>query len=201
MAGARVIPDDITAGLDENEEAVTRITTTTISTVSTTVPVVPATTIAIGKMDVFAVGDSVMLGSAKKLAAQGITVDATKNRQVGDSLQIFNYYKSVNELGNTVVIHLGTNGITKAATFERILKPLADVPRVIILTMRVPRRASEKINNKIINNLPATHPNVTILDWYTLSKPHPEWFNSDGIHPNAIGQDNYVALILEAVRR
>jgi lysophospholipase L1-like esterase len=165
------------------------------------VPVIPATTIVRGKMDVFAVGDSVMLGSAKKLASYGITVDATKNRQVGDSLQIFNYYKSVNELGNTVVIHLGTNGITKEATFERILKPLADVPRVLILNMRVPRRASEKINNKIINNLPATHPNVTILDWYSLSKPHPEWFNSDGIHPNSLGQDNYVALILQALGR
>jgi lysophospholipase L1-like esterase len=201
MAGARVIPDDITAGLDENEEAVTSITTTTISAVSTTVPVMPATTIVRGKMDVFAVGDSVMLGSAKKLAAQGITVDASKNRQVRDSLQIFNYYKSVNELGNTVIIHLGTNGITKAATFERILKPLADVPRVFVLNMRVPRRASEKINNEIINNLPATHPNVTVLDWYSLSKPHPEWFGSDGIHPNSVGQDNYVAMILQALGR
>ena len=201
MVGARVIPDEITAGLEENEEAVTQITTTTISAVSTTVPVVPATTIARGKMDILAVGDSVMLGSAKKLAAQGITVDASNNRQVLDSLQIFNYYKSVNELGSTVVIHLGTNGITKAATFERILKPLADVPRVIILNMRIPGRASEKINNKIINNLPATHPNVTVLDWYTLSKPHPEWFSSDGIHPSAVGQDNYVALILQALGR
>jgi len=34
-----------------------------------------------------------------------------------------------------------------------------------------------------------------------LSKPHPEWFNSDGIHPNALGQDNYVALILQAIGR
>jgi hypothetical protein len=46
-----------------------------------------------------------------------------------------------------------------------------------------------------------THPNVSILDWYTLSKPHPEWFNSDGIHPNALGQDNYVELILQAIGR
>ena len=152
-------------------------------------------------MDVFAVGDSVMLGSAKKLKSYGITVDAVKNRQVIDAVQIFNYYKSVNELGNTVVIHLGTNGITKAATFERILKPLAGVQRVVVLTMRVPRHASEALNNVVINNLPATHPNVTILDWYSLSKPHPEWFNSDGIHPNAIGQDNYVALILKAIGR
>ena len=201
MAGARVMPDDITAGLNENEGAVTRITTTTIGTGTTTVPLTPTTTLPRGKMDVFAVGDSVMLGSAKKLKSYGITVDASKNRQVIDAVQIFNYYKSVNELGDVVVIHLGTNGITKAATFERILKPLASVKRVVILTMRVPGRASEQLNNEVINNLPATHPNVSILDWYTLSKPHPEWFNSDGIHPNALGQDNYVALILQAIGR
>jgi len=201
MAGARVMPDDITAGLNDNEGAVTRITTTTVSVTPTTVPLVSTTTAPHGVMDVFAVGDSVMLGSAKKLKSYGITVDAVKNRQVIDAVQIFNYYKSVNELGNTVVIHLGTNGITKAATFERILKPLAGVQRVVVLTMRVPRHASEALNNVVINNLPATHPNVTILDWYSLSKPHPEWFNSDGIHPNAIGQDNYVALILKAIGR
>jgi lysophospholipase L1-like esterase len=201
MAGARVIPDDITAGLNENEGAITRITTTTIGTGTTTVPLSPTTTLPRGKMDVFAVGDSVMLGSAKKLKSYGITVDATKNRQVIDAVQIFNYYKSVDELGDVVVIHLGTNGITKAATYERILKPLANVKRVVILTMRVPGRASEKLNNEVINNLPATHSNVSILDWYALSKPHPEWFNSDGIHPNALGQDNYVALILQAIGR
>ena len=201
MAGARVMPDDITAGLNDNEGAVTRITTTTVSVTPTTVPLVSTTAAPHGVMDVFAVGDSVMLGSAKKLKSYGITVDAVKNRQVIDAVQIFNYYKSVNELGNTVVIHLGTNGITKAATFERILKPLAGVQRVVVLTMRVPRHASEALNNVVINNLPATHPNVTILDWYSLSKPHPEWFNSDGIHPNAIGQDNYVALILKAIGR
>jgi peptidoglycan/LPS O-acetylase OafA/YrhL/lysophospholipase L1-like esterase len=201
MAGARVMPDDITAGLNDNEGAVTRITTTTVGSGVTTVPLVPTTTLPRGKMEAFAVGDSVMLGSAKKLKSYGITVDAAKNRQVIDAVQIFNYYKSVNELGDVVVIHLGTNGITKAATFERILKPLANVKRVVILTMRVPRHASEQLNNAVINNLPATHPNVTILDWYTLSKPHPEWFNSDGIHPNAVGQDNYVALILQAIGR
>ena len=201
MAGARVMPDDITAGLNENEGAVTRITTTTIGAGTTTVPLDSTTTQPRGKMDAFAVGDSVMLGSAKKLKSYGITVDASKNRQVIDAVQIFNYYQSVNELGDVVVIHLGTNGITKAATFERILKPLANVKRVVILTMRVPGRASEQLNNAVINNLPATHSNVTILDWYTLSKPHPEWFNSDGIHPNAVGQDNYVALILQAIGR
>jgi hypothetical protein len=202
MAGARVIPDDITAGLDEGEGSVTSITTTTtIPGASTTAPPVTASTAPAQKIDVLAVGDSVMLGSAKKLADKGLRVDAAKNRQVLYALQIFNYYKSTNELGDDVVIHLGTNGTTKATTFDRILKPLAEVKRVIVLTIRVPNREYEKSNNKIIRSLPLTHPNVTILDWYAESKAHPEWFSSDKVHPNSVGQDNYVALILQALGR
>jgi peptidoglycan/LPS O-acetylase OafA/YrhL len=202
LVGARVIPDDITANLNDNEGAVTSIaTTTTVAGVTTTVPQSTTTTLAKGKIDVLAVGDSVMLGSAKKLASHGIRVDAAKNRQVIYALQIFNYYKSTKELGNNIVIHLGTNGITKKATFEKILDPIKDVPNVIVLTMHAPGRASETLNNAIINELPLTYPNVKILDWYAISKDHPDWFASDGIHPNATGQDQYVAAILKALGR
>ena len=203
LVGAKVIPDDITANLNDNEEAVTSIsTTTTVAGVTTTLPTnSTTTTLAKGKIDVLAVGDSVMLGSAKKLASHGITVDAAKNRQVIYALQIFNYYKSTKELGNNVVIHLGTNGITKKSTFEKILDPLKDVPNVIVLTMRAPGRASESLNNAVINSLPATYPNVKILDWYAISRDHPDWFASDGIHPNSTGQDQYVAAILQALGR
>ena len=202
LVGAKVVPDDITANLNDNEDAVTSIsTTTTIAGVTTTAPAVTTTTVAKGKIDVLAVGDSVMLGSAKKLASHGITVDAAKNRQVIYALQIFNYYKSTKELGNNVVIHLGTNGITKRSTFEKILKPLAEVPNVIVVNLRVDGRPSEDVNNATINELPQLFPNVKILDWNSLSKPHPEWFASDGIHPNDVGQDNYVAAILQALGR
>ena len=203
LVGAKVIPDDITANLNENEGAVTSIaTTTTVAGVTTTTPTdSTTTTLAKGKIDVLAVGDSVMLGSAKKLASHGITVDAAKNRQVIYALQIFNYYKSTKELGNNVVIHLGTNGITKKSTFEKILNPIKDVPNVIVLTMHAPGRASETLNNAVINALPASYPNVKILDWHGISKDHPDWFASDGIHPNSTGQDQYVAAILQALGR
>ncbi|MEY3265720.1 MAG: hypothetical protein RJA15_166 [Actinomycetota bacterium] len=201
MAGAKVIPDDITAGLDDNEEVITSISTTTVGNAPTTIPAVATTVVAKGKIDVLAVGDSVMLGAARKLTSYGITVDASKNRQVLEALQIFNYYKSTNELGNNVVIHLGTNGTTRTSTFESILKPLSKVQRVLVLTTHVPGREYEAINNKIINALPLMHPNVTILDWDALSTPHKDWFASDGIHLNALGQDNYIQLILQALGR
>ena len=205
MATARVIQDDITANLDDNEGAVVTIPTIpTIAPKPTTAPgqtTVPMPTTSPPKIiDVLAVGDSVMLGSARKLAAQGLTVDAAKNRQPLDALQIFNYYRSPKELGEPVVIHLGTNGTTKAGIFDRLMKPLAEVDRVIVLTVRVPTREYEKINNDIIYALQGRYPNVEILDWYTISKDHPEWFAKDKVHPNDAGQDRYVAEIVAKVR-
>ncbi|MFM1791639.1 MAG: hypothetical protein RLZZ526_1966, partial [Actinomycetota bacterium] len=201
MATAKVVPDDITANLNENENAVVTIPTIaprpTVAPGQTTVPM--PTTSPPKIIDVLAVGDSVMLGSAKKLSAKGFVVDAAKNRQPLDALQIFNYYRATKELGSTVIIHLGTNGTTKPGIFERLMKPLAEVKKVIVLTIRVPTREYEKINNDIIYALPNTYKNVTVLDWYTLSKDHPEWFAKDKVHPNAVGQDRYVEAIVGAM--
>jgi peptidoglycan/LPS O-acetylase OafA/YrhL/lysophospholipase L1-like esterase len=201
MVGAKVIPDDITASLNDNQNAVTSISSTTVPSPGTTQPAVTTSTISKGKIDVLAVGDSVMLGSAQRLSDSGLTVDAAKNRQVLEALQIFNYYKSTNELGDNVVIHLGTNGKTTPGTFNSVLKPLVGVARVVVLTVHVPDREYQTINNAIINDLPLTYPNVTVLDWYTLAKPNKTWFSSDGVHLNTEGREQYVKFILQALGR
>jgi lysophospholipase L1-like esterase len=201
MVGARVIPDDITASLTDNEDAVTSISSTTQPSSETTQPVVTTTTIPKEKIDVLAVGDSVMLGSAKSLSDVGLTVDAAKNRQVLEALQIFNYYKSTGELGDNVVIHLGTNGKTTPGTFAQILTPLAGVARVVVLTVHVPNREYQAINNAIINDLPLSYPNVTVLDWYSLAKLNKSWLSSDGVHLKTEGRKEYVKFILQALGR
>jgi lysophospholipase L1-like esterase len=201
MVGARVIPDDVTASLTDNEDAVTSISSTTQPSSETTQPVVTTTTIPKEKIDVLAVGDSVMLGSAKSLSDVGLTVDAAKNRQVLEALQIFNYYKSTGELGDNVVIHLGTNGKTTPGTFAQILTPLAGVARVVVLTVHVPNREYQAINNAIINDLPLSYPNVTVLDWYSLAKLNKSWLSSDGVHLKTEGRKEYVKFILQALGR
>lgn len=201
MAGAKVNQNDVAQSLDENQGAV--ITTTVPTTVpgTTTVPETTTTAPPAEPFDVFALGDSVMLGSAKRLAAQGIAVDAVKNRQVREGLQVINYYRATGQLGENVVIHLGTNGTTTTATFEELIAPLADVDKVVVLTVRVPGREYQDRNNAIINALPAKFPNVTVVDWLALSAPHDDWFARDGIHLNVAGQIGYVAAVLEALGR
>lgn len=199
MAGARVMPEEVAGNLDDNIDSVVTIPSTTLPT-GTTVPVA-TTTIPAAKFDVLAVGDSVMLGSARKLTSYGITVDAAKNRQVSSGAQVLDYRMKTGELGNNVVVHLGTNGRTTASTFDQVMKPLAKVQRVIVLTVRVPGSPYSDKNNEIITALPLKYPNVTILDWAALSTGHKDWFASDGIHPNALGQDQYVGFILKALGR
>lgn len=198
MAGATVVQNEVEQSLDDNETAVVT-TTTTVAAPGTTLA--PATTQPREVFEVFALGDSVMLGSAKKLSAQGIVVDAEKSRQVREGLQVVNYYTSIGQLGENVVIHLGTNGSTTTETFHQLMAPLANVDNVVVLTVRAPGRGYEKKNNEIINALPATFPNVTVIDWLGLSIPHKEWFAGDGIHLKPVGQDAYVALILQALGR
>jgi peptidoglycan/LPS O-acetylase OafA/YrhL/lysophospholipase L1-like esterase len=201
MAGATVNKNDVQQSLDDNQGAVVTapVTATTEPTTATTVA--PPTTQPVQKFDVFALGDSVMLGSAKKLSAQGIVVDATKSRQVREGLQVINYYTSIRQLGDNVVIHLGTNGSTTTETFHQLMGPMADVERVVVLTVRVPGRPYEQNNNAIINALPARFPNVTVVDWFTLSDGKKDWFARDGIHLNGVGQDAYVSAILSALGR
>ena len=201
MAGARVMPEEVAGNLDENSGAVVTIPPTTVPVGTTTLPAVAPTTVPATKFDVFAVGDSVMLGSARKLTSYGITVDAAKNRQVSSGAQVLDYRNKTGELGDNVVIHLGTNGRTTASTFDQVMKPLSKIKRVIVLTVRVPGSPYSDKNNAIITALPLVYPNVTVLDWEALSKGRKDWFASDGIHPNALGQDNYVGFILKALGR
>ena len=198
MAGATVNTNDVQQSLDDNQGAVVTTPTTVPSTATT---ISSPTTQPVQKFDVFALGDSVMLGSAKKLTAQGIVVDAVKNRQVREGLQVINYYTSIGRLGDNVVIHLGTNGSTTTETFHQLIEPMANIPNVVVVTVRVPRRPYQQANNDIINALPARFPNVTVLDWFTMTKDKKEWFAGDGVHLNSEGQDAYVAAIMSALGR
>ena len=92
-------------------------------------------------IDILAIGDSVMLGAADILTENGIIVDALKSRPFSQALEIVNFMKSVNRLGEAVIIHLGTNNYVNQKTLDAIMVALADVPIVLFLTTHVPEKA------------------------------------------------------------
>jgi hypothetical protein len=168
-------------------------TVTTDPSASTTAPVtVP---------EVLAVGDSVMLGAARELAAEGIAVDADEERLFSYAEQIFYYLRSVDQLSDTIVIHLGTNNGVSASVADAVLAPLAEVDRVLVVNSHAPGKAWESETNAVIAALPSRHPNVTVVDWKTLAAANPDYFASDKIHLNGPGRSGYVDLLLNALGR
>ncbi|HET9493184.1 MAG TPA: hypothetical protein VFR15_03035, partial [Chloroflexia bacterium] len=86
-----------------------------------------------------------------------------------------------------------------AKQFDQMMRPLANVPRVIFLNVKVPR-AWETPNNKVITEGVARYPNTMLVDWYAATDKRPELFSKDGVHLQPEGRRLYAAMIAEAVR-
>jgi uncharacterized protein YraI len=150
---------------------------------------------------VFAIGDSVMLGAARDVgqALGNVEVNAAVSRQVSDAIGVLQWRSNQGTLPQTVVVHMGTNGPFTARQFDQMMRPLANVPRVIFLNVKVPR-AWEVPNNKVIAEGVARYPNAMLVDWYAATADHPELFSKDGVHLQPPGRRLYAAMISEAVR-
>lgn len=143
------------------------------------------------------IGDSVTLGAAPSIVASlgpQVTVDAAVSRQYSSLPGVIAGYRDRGGLPAQVVIHLGTNGYVDQADLDAALALLADVQRVIFVNVRVPRQWQDSVNATLAATVP-NHPNAVLVDWFTHSGPHPDWFISDGVHLNADGIANYVSLI------
>jgi hypothetical protein len=140
-----------------------------------------------------------MLGAAKILTDRGITVDALKSRPFRQALEIVNYVKSINRLGEFVIIHLGTNNYVDQKTLDEIMVPLKDVDLVLLLTAHVPSKPWQDPNNALVRAMPNEYGNVKVLDWYQIAEEHPEYLYGDKIHLNNQGQKVYADLIMQAI--
>jgi peptidoglycan/LPS O-acetylase OafA/YrhL len=209
LSTAKLKLDAISQSLVDAEEATTDLLTEPAATTqpvttdpqSSTSIVAAPTTLPAVRIDVLAIGDSVMLGAAPELSKYGITVDAKKSRPFKAALEIVNYVKSIGALGDEVVIHLGTNSGTTADTMDAIFTALADVDRVVVLTNAVPNHKWEEGNNTLIRALPDKFPNVTVVDWKLLVDPNPDWVYDDGTHLRPRGQVAYTEAIMAALGR
>jgi hypothetical protein len=149
---------------------------------------------------VSAIGDSVMLGSAGPLQKQVdlSAMDAEVGMQVPYAIDVLRSRGAVGQLGDTVVVHLGNNGVFTRGQFEEMMRVLKDVDRVVFVNVRV-ARAWETPNNRVIAAGVARHPNAELVDWYSASEGRPELFVSDGVHLQPPGQRLYASMIRERV--
>ncbi|ATF13195.1 acetyltransferase [Brevibacillus brevis X23] len=146
------------------------------------------------------IGDSVMLDVAPYLEKllPGIIVDAKIGRQMSQAPDVIAQLKAKGQLGNRVVIELGSNGAFSKGQLDKLLQSLDGVEQIILVNSRVPK-PWESVVNKMLTETATAHPHVILVDWYAASEGQSSYFYKDGVHPNKEGSQKYAALVASAI--
>jgi peptidoglycan/LPS O-acetylase OafA/YrhL len=173
--------------------------------VQTAAPTTQSTTTTVPVLQdkpVVAFGESVMLGAAPIMEARGIRTYAEVSAGPSKEMEWFQAALAHYNITYGVVIQLGTNGTVTRDQYEAMLALVpSNIQRVVVLTVHADRPWIAG-NNEIIRSLPATHPNVVLLDWEQDAQG-PDFaghLSSDHIHlRDDAAKQAYTKLILTAL--
>lgn len=144
-------------------------------------------------------GDSIILGAKSDLQKYYpiALLNARVGRQIGELIQVVSQ-DGVGLENDPVVLDLGNNNILTLADVRTLLNLLSKQPKVVLVNTAVPRTYRDK-NNRIIAEAIENYPNVSLVDWNSISQGHPEYFQPDGVHLNPVGSAAYVGAILQVL--
>ncbi len=146
---------------------------------------------------VLAVGDSVMLGASatlRKALPPGSVIDARVGRQFPEGATAITSRLSTMK-PRVVVVHLGNNGFVPFDGLEALMKRLRGTPRVVLVTVRVPLKWQDSVNDAL-EYAAGHHTNAVLADWHAVSGgPN---LLVDGVHTTAAGARLYARTIVKA---
>lgn len=147
------------------------------------------------------------------LIGDSITVDVTdyfykvlpnsiSDTKIGRStltgVKVFDEYQTQKKWdGDGVIFALGTNG-PMYDTLGRIRQKVGDKP-LFLTTVHAPKEDFESSNNEEIHKFVKEHEHTYLIDWYTASADHPEYFDQDDTHLLPKGAEAYAQCIKDAV--
>lgn len=151
-------------------------------------------------VEITAIGDSVLLDAGPYLEKwfPGIVIDGKIGRQFRQAAAIVESMKSSNQLGDTVIIELGTNGIFTAKQMSELLETIGSERHILLINTRVPRKWQDSVNEMLAETADSNE-NVTLVDWYAASKDKEDFFSADGVHLNKEGAEFYADLLARAI--
>lgn len=146
-------------------------------------------------------GDSVILGIRNVLASfeRIELINARVGRQINELIEVTRTDQQY-VADSPVVLNMGNNNRLSESDVVALFEIIKDQPRIVVVNTAVPRGWRDA-NNEVIAKVAARYPNTTVVDWSSISKGHPEYFASDGVHLNPPGVNAYVAAILEVLKK
>ncbi|PGT20484.1 acyltransferase family protein [Bacillus cereus] len=153
-------------------------------------------------LTVTAVGDSIMIDIAPYLknTFPNIRIDAEIGRQMSKAIPVVEQLKNEGNLGNHVIIGLGTNGAFTKEQLASLIKVIGDERKIILINTRVPRPWESLVNEKL-KEAASAYKNVVLVDWYAASAGNQAYFEPDGVHLTKAGAEAYAALVAKAVNQ
>lgn len=147
-----------------------------------------------------AVGDSVMLGAADRLASAGFEVDARGCRQMAAGLDLLRERRHSGSLPRVVIVALGTNWVVTPADVRRALAILGRRRLLVLMTPRELGGGSSS-DAQVIRAAGRRYPRrVAVADWVRESAGHGSWFAGDGIHLGPAGAAGMMRLLRPFLR-
>jgi|GEM_PF-4909173 len=165
--------------------------------------VIPPPALPAGDGTVYAVGDSVLLGTESYLGTTvggwDLRMDARVSRRFPEGIDLIRTNRD--RLGQAVVICLGHNyggGGYVYGYLDELMAELRNVERVVFVTVAEWSPAQPEVN-QAIRALPAFYPNVVVADWSGVSAANPPFLASDRVHLTRSGNialANLIAVML-----
>lgn len=148
------------------------------------------------------IGDSVMvdIGEQFKTKVPKAKIDGKVGRQLyqAESL-VKNQYKNYNKPSDQIILELGTNGDFTKEQLDNLIDKFGKA-QVYLVNTRVPRSYESHVN-ELMAKAAKNKKNVTLIDWYSRSKGHTEYFAPDGIHLENDGVEALTDEILKNIKK
>lgn len=150
---------------------------------------------------IIALGDSVMVGAADRLAARlgpGLSLNAKEGRQASEFVEIVEKLRRKGNHPDAMIIQMGNNGPLYGAEMEAIQKATAGLGELFLINDHAPVSWVEE-SNHALDEAAADWPHTTLIDWADLAAGHEDelW---DGIHLKPAAASLYARLVSEVVR-
>jgi peptidoglycan/LPS O-acetylase OafA/YrhL len=152
------------------------------------------------KKNITVIGDSVVINAIPYLQQSypTIKVDAKIGRQFSEASKIIDQNKKSNQLGEIVIIELGTNGAFTKKQMTSLINSIGNNKKIIFVNTRVPK-PWESVVNKTLREGTNKIPNTKVVDWYKASANQNSYFLSDGVHLKPAGAKAFASLLKSAI--
>lgn len=148
------------------------------------------------------IGDSVMvdIGDDFRSFVPKTDINGKVGRQLVEATSLAKrQYQSYRDKNDIVVLELGTNGDFTEEQLNSLLEQFGEAD-IYLVNTRVPRSYESHVN-QVLAKAAKKRANVTLVDWYSRSENHTEYFAPDGIHLQPPGVRALTNSIIQAIEK